>query len=127
MLYERALRISKDTLGPHPATADTMSSMGVEYGKKGQSKEAIELFQQALRIYESTVGRMHRHAADAIYWMSTAYYKLGDFARAEELGLEAEKIYEETLGKDHKETKITRDNLAAIRQKAKSLGRGRGK
>jgi tetratricopeptide (TPR) repeat protein len=127
MLCERALRIYKDTLGPHPDTAGTMSNMGAAYDRKGQSKEAIELYQQALRIYESTVGRMHRHAAEAIHWMSTAYYKLGDFARAEELGLEAEKIYEETLGKDHKETKEARDNLAAIRQKAKSLGRGRGK
>jgi tetratricopeptide (TPR) repeat protein len=127
MLCERALRISKDTLGPHPATADTMSSMGAAYGKKGQSKEAIELFQQALRIYESTVGRMHREAADAIFNMSTAYGKLGDFARAEELGLEAEKIYEETLGKDHEETKMARDNLEIGRKMAKSLGRGRGK
>ncbi len=127
MLYERALRIFKDTLGPHPATAETMSNMGAAYDKKGQSKEAIELFQQALRIYESTVGRMHRDAADAIFSMSTAYSKLGDFARAEELGLEAEKIYEETLGKDHEETKMARDELEITRQKAKSLGRGRGK
>ena len=127
MLYERALRIFKDTLGPHPATAGTMSSMGAAYSKKGQSKEAIELYQQALRIYESTVGRMHRDAAYAIFSMSTAYSKLGDFARAEELGLEAEKIYEETLGKDHEETKMARDGLEITRQKAKSLGRGRGK
>ena len=70
---------------------------------------------------------MHRDAALAIFSMSTAYANLGDFARAEELGLEAEKIYEETLGKDHELTKDARDNLAAIRQKAKSLGRGRGK
>jgi tetratricopeptide (TPR) repeat protein len=101
--------------------------MGTAYVKKGQSKEAIELYQQALRIYESTVGRMHRDAADAIFNMSTAYGKLGDFARAEELGLEAEKIYEETLGKDHEDTKMARDNLASTRHNAKSLGRGRGK
>jgi tetratricopeptide (TPR) repeat protein len=114
MLYERALRIYKDTLGPHPATATTMSNMGTAYDAKGQSKEAIELFQQALRIYESTVGRMHPDAARAIYSMGSAYYNLGDFARAEELGLEAARIYTLTLGPDHEETKDARDGLAAI-------------
>ena len=98
--------------------------MGAAYGKKGQNEKAIELFQQALRIYESTVGRMHRHAALAIFNMSTAYYNLGDFARAEELGLEAEDIYTKTLGKDHELTKEARENLAALRHNAKVSGRG---
>ena len=125
MLYERALRIKKDTLGPHPATAATMSNMGTAYGKKGQDEKAIELYQQALRIYESTVGRMHRHAALAIYNMSTAYGNLGDFARAEELGLEAEDIYTKTLGKDHEMTKMACESLEITRQqKAKVSGRG---
>jgi tetratricopeptide (TPR) repeat protein len=88
------------------------------------NEKAIELFQQALRIYESTVGRMHRDAAAAIINMSTAYGKLGDFARAEELGLEAEDIYTKTLGKDHEDTKRARDSLAAIRHNAKVSGRG---
>ena len=128
MLYERALRIEKDTLGPHPATAVTMSSMGAAYDKKGQNEKAIELFQQALRIYESTVGRMHRHAAEAIFNMSTAYYNMGDFARAEELGLEAEDIYTKTLGKDHEETKMACESLEITRQqKAKVSGRGLNK
>jgi tetratricopeptide (TPR) repeat protein len=123
-LYERALRIEKDALGQHPATADTMSSMGASYSKKGQNKKAIELFEQALRIYERTVGRMHRNAAYAISCMSTAYYHLGDLVKAEELGKEALVIREKTLGPDHKETKKARDELDNI-QKAKSRGGGR--
>ena len=66
LLHERALRIEKDALGQHPTThtvtAQTMSSMGASYGEQGQNKKAIELYEQALRIYERTVGRMHRHA-----------------------------------------------------------------
>jgi tetratricopeptide (TPR) repeat protein len=124
MLYERALRIFKNTLGSHPATALTMSGIGVQYGKKKRDMEAMKLFEQALRIYESTVGRTHRDAADAIFNMSVSYYTLGDFAKAEELALEAEKIYKETLSKDHEESKKAQKNLAAIRHNAKSLGRG---
>ena len=119
MLQERTLRIFKDTLGLHPDTALTMSNIGAAYGHKGQYKKVIELHEQALRIYERTVGRMHRHAAYAISEMSTAYYNLGDLVKAEELGKEALHIYKETLGLDHKETKEACGELDII-QKAKS-------
>ena len=104
----------KDALGQHPTTAYTMSSMGAAYSEKGQNKKAIELYEQALGIYERTVGRMHRDAAAAIFNMTTAYYNMGDFVKAEELGVEALRIYEETLGHDHKLTKMARDDLAKI-------------
>ena len=120
LLHERALRIEKDALGQHPTThtvtAQTMSSMGAAYSSKGHTKKAIELYEQALGIYDRTVGRMHRDAATVIFSMSTSYAKLGDFVKAEELGVEALRIYEETLGHDHEKTKEARDNLANIRK-----------
>jgi tetratricopeptide (TPR) repeat protein len=117
MLYERALRIKKDTLGLHPSTAITIKSMGAAYGNKGQEKKAIELFEQALRIYERTVGRMHRDTARAIYNMSTSYYNLGEFVKAEELRREAVAIREKTLGHDHKETKEAREGLSRAQKR----------
>jgi hypothetical protein len=123
MLYERALRIDKDTLGLHPETARTMQNMGARYGKNKQEKKAIELFEQALRIYERTVGRMHRDAAYAILSMSTSYFNLGELVKAEELGREAVAIREKTLGQDHDLTKEARRELL-ITLKAKGKGRG---
>ena len=87
-------------------------------------KKAIELHEQALRIYERTVGRMQCDAAYAILCMSIAYNNLGDLVKAEELGKEALHIYEKTLGPDHEWTKKARDELDII-QKAKSRGGGR--
>ncbi len=101
-----------------------MSNIGAAYGHKGQHKKAIELHEQALRIYERTLDRMHRDAAYTIACMGSAYYSLGDLVKAEELGKEALVIYEEKLGLDHERTKEVRTNLDNI-QKAKSRGGGR--
>jgi tetratricopeptide (TPR) repeat protein len=111
IIYEWALRIKKDTLGLHPATAATMTNMCVAYCVKGQFKKAIELFEQALRIYERTVGRMHRDAALAIFHMGRAHGHLGEFVKAEELMLEAVDIYTKIFGKEHEETQRARNIL----------------
>ncbi len=73
MVQDWALRMKLHGLGLHPATALTMSCIGVEYSHKMQRKKSIDLSEQAVRIYERTVGRMHRGAAYVFLNMSTSY------------------------------------------------------
>jgi hypothetical protein len=112
VMFDRALRIFKATLGQHPATACAMMAIGNQY----DGKNTIKLFEQALGIYERTVGRMHRFTASAIKCMCEKYYIFGDFVKAEVLGMEALHIFTKTLGHDHKETNEARDILSKIRK-----------
>jgi hypothetical protein len=120
MFLEWALRIKIDTLGLHPSTADTLSNLGAAYNMKRQhnlQKKAIELFEQALCIYERTVGRMMNNAGDAIINMSTSYGALGEWDKAEQLTQEAIAIYTKTLGQTHESTKEARDQLLFCQSK----------
>jgi tetratricopeptide (TPR) repeat protein len=114
--HGRALRIYNDTLGLHPSTLHIVIDMSKLVAKNGERKKAIEMLEQALHIFERTVGRKHPDAALAIYSMSVEYHNMGEFGKAEELGLEAEDIYTKTLGLNHQETKKARDNLSIIRK-----------
>jgi tetratricopeptide (TPR) repeat protein len=88
--------------------------MGAAYDKKGQHREAIERFERALRIYERTVGRMHRDVARVLLKMSMAYKHQCDYEMAEELGLQALDIFTTMLGRNHRETYEARDMLGII-------------
>jgi tetratricopeptide (TPR) repeat protein len=121
-LMERALRIQRDTLGLHPITANTISNLGASHcsvGNVDSSMHGIELQKQALRILESTVGRMHPRAARVIYAMSSAYVHLDDLDEAKELMVEALDISMRTLGPDHNFTKTARCCLRNIQQERK--------
>jgi tetratricopeptide (TPR) repeat protein len=113
-LFKQALRIETATLGQHPATAGTMSSLGAAYGKMNDIEMAIGLFEQALHIYECTVGRMHRDAANVILSLSTAYALPGrrqNQKRAEQLIVQALDICTKILGSDHEQTTQARQQL----------------
>ena len=125
LLHERAMHIFKNTLGQHPATAVSMSFMGVSFVNKKQHRKAVELYEQALRIYERTVGRMHKDAADAIYNMSVSSFMLGDRVKAEELGQEALEIWTLTLGHDSDHAVRARNDLVVIRKAKGKGGTGR--
>ncbi len=116
MMYERALRIFKTTLGMHPQTAATMTSLGAAYIEMGQNKKGLELHEQALRIYERTIGRTNHGAAQSISGISREYSKMGNFVKAEQLLLEAAGTLFMTRGFQHEETQDALEGLLLLKK-----------
>jgi hypothetical protein len=101
-VLERALRMLLDTLGDqHPATADTLQTMGVAYGNMGSHDTAIMLYERALRIKKDTLG-LHPQTAAAIQNMGAAYIDKRQCNKAIELLEQALRIYERTVGRMHR-------------------------
>ncbi len=119
-LYERALAIREEALGPtHPKTATSLNNLAYYLGKTGDPADlaaARPLHERALAICEEALGPTHPNTATSLN--SLAYYlgKTGDpadLATARPLHERALAICEEALGPTHPDTAPSLNNLAS--------------
>jgi TolA-binding protein/tRNA A-37 threonylcarbamoyl transferase component Bud32 len=66
--------------------------------------EAEEVFRQAMRGEERTLGQDHKNTLDSKSWLGTALYKQNKHNKAEEVLQQAVRGQERILGQDHKHT-----------------------
>src|SRR5205823_2005317 len=82
-LYERALRIRENVLGPdHPDVADTLYNLAALYRTQRQVAKALPLCERALRIKETARGPDHSDVADILHQMALLYEDEELFAKA---------------------------------------------
>ncbi|HLM00722.1 MAG TPA: tetratricopeptide repeat-containing protein [Pyrinomonadaceae bacterium] len=92
----------------------SVDRLATSYQAQKRHDEAMELLNEALEIYESTVGSTHPEYATILNNLGTAYETLGRYDKAIELFNKTLKIYEETIGTKHPEYATSINNLAAV-------------
>ena len=119
-LYERALAISEQVLGPnHPNTAQSLNSLAALYYSQGDYEQAKPLYERALAIREQVLGPYHPDTATSLNNLAGFYLSQGDYERARPLYERALAIVEKTLGSNHPNTKIVRANHATLLENMK--------
>jgi tetratricopeptide (TPR) repeat protein len=101
--YERALSISMEVLGMHPFTASILSKLGQSYMMCEQdgvemNAKAVNFFEQALDIFNNSVGKTHENAIEVISSLSLAYEQLRDYRKANDYAKEASEIVTKLMG-----------------------------
>ena len=81
--------------------------------KKGDHDRAIELYKNALNVFEKKLGKDCTETATIYNNLAGVYGDKGDYDRAIEFYEKALKIREQKLGKDHPDSAITYGNLAS--------------
>jgi len=120
-LYQRALKIDEDLLGPdHPDVATSLNNLAELYRVLGRFAEAEPLYLRALMISEEALGQDHPYVAIWLNNLALLYDSQGRYEEAEPLYLRALKITEKALGPDHSKVATRLNNLAALYD---SLGR----
>jgi tetratricopeptide (TPR) repeat protein len=114
-LYQRALTIREQQLGPHhPDTAQSLNNLALLYRVQGQSAQAEPLYQRALAIREQQLGPHHPDTASSLNNLAALYRAQGKDEQAEPLFKQALAIREQQLGPQHPDTAQSVWWLAAL-------------
>ena len=114
-LYEHALAIREQVLGPHhPDTALSLNNLAEFYRSQGDSERATPLYERALAIREQVLGPHHPQTASSLNNLAEFYRSQGDSERATPLYERALAIYEQVLGPLHPQTALSLNNLAML-------------
>ncbi|GCE16511.1 FxSxx-COOH system tetratricopeptide repeat protein [Dictyobacter kobayashii] len=114
-LYQRALRIREQQLGPdHPDVVYLLNSLAILYTEQGRYSEAEPLYQRVLHICEQQLGSDQPDAAVVFNNLAHLYTEQGKYSEAEPLYQRTLHIYEQQLGLSHPQVAIALNNLANL-------------
>ena len=111
------VQLSSDLDLYHAYTAMTLNNMAMVHGTKGNYDEALDFYDRALTIYETTLGPDHASTAKTRNNMAMVHENKGNYDEALALYKRALTIYETTLGPDHADTLQTKMNQTIVFQK----------
>ena len=114
-LYQRALRIGEQALGPaHHDMVFSLNGLALLYAEQGKNEQAELLHRQALYVGEQTLGPMHPDIAQLMNGLATLYWKEGKYEQAKALYEQALCIREAALGGEHPEITALLNGLALL-------------
>lgn len=115
ILYERALAINQEVLGPeHPDTARSLRELGGLLAERGDLPAAAPLLSRAVAVQERALGPDHPDVANSLNDLAYVLRGRGEPELARGLLERALDIYERVMGPDHPETACGLNNLAYL-------------
>ena len=99
--YRRALDLRRRRLGDHPLVANTESNLANLLHDQGRFSEAVPLFQDAIRIWRTTLRPDHPLVSTGLYGLAKSLRDLGRLAEAEQAATESLSIDRASLPLDH--------------------------
>ncbi|MBA7686091.1 hypothetical protein ES703_94530 [subsurface metagenome] len=97
--------------------ATALNDLGLAWKTLGDSKKAIEYYEQALSIDKEIYGKRHPNIAAYLNNLGVAWEDLGDSKKAIEYLQRAYHILRESYGDEHPHTKVAKAWLNALKKK----------
>jgi tetratricopeptide (TPR) repeat protein len=124
--YKKAIDLCKEALAILPQNQQTiqavyLNNLALLYHTVANYKEAEPLYQRALAIDETSLGKDHPNVARALNNLAGLYQDTNRLAEAEPLMKRVVEIVEKSLGKDHPNVAKGLSNLAALYQATNRL------
>eukprot|EP01090_Pellita_catalonica_P000325 TRINITY_DN10220_c0_g1_i1.p1 TRINITY_DN10220_c0_g1~~TRINITY_DN10220_c0_g1_i1.p1 ORF type:complete len:702 (+),score=187.25 TRINITY_DN10220_c0_g1_i1:153-2258(+) len=118
-LYERSLAKIKSAYGSanHPDIADISNSLGMLEKKVGNYKEALQHYNNALKIGKLLFGNNHPNVGMYLVNIGDIHRKLGEYKKAEGIYIKALQTLEHCLGEDHPEVAEVLNSMGLVSKK----------
>jgi len=114
-MYERALAINEQVLGPsHPRTALSLNNLAAVLADLGDDAAAISLLERSLAVHEQVRGSKHPTTAFVLINLADIYKRQRDYVAARPLLERALIIREQSLGAQHPATLQSLRKLVAV-------------
>ncbi|MDH3739346.1 MAG: tetratricopeptide repeat protein [Alphaproteobacteria bacterium] len=114
-LYEKALAIEEELLGPeHPDLADKFGNLAELNRNQGNYAQAEQFYKRALKIDQKALGQAHPHVALGLHNLALFYQSQSNHSEAEALFKQSLAIWEQALGSGHPILAKGLENYAAL-------------
>jgi tetratricopeptide (TPR) repeat protein len=115
VLYERALEVWTDLLGPeHPLIGTMLADLGTLHRYRLEPAEARKYHERSLALREHALGSEHPDIATALHNLGMVLDELGEHEQAEQLLERAIATWERTLGLEHPNAAVTMTSLGNL-------------
>jgi tetratricopeptide (TPR) repeat protein len=114
-MFEEALKLQKDKLGPdHPNTLVTSSNLGNAYRLAGKFEQAVPLLEDTLKRQRAKLGPDHPNTISTVAKLAVTYQSARKYDLALPLMEEALQRGKSRQGPEHPNTLVAMNNLAAV-------------
>lgn len=114
-LYEEALRMTEQALGPrHQYVAVDLNNLASLHQIRGAYDEAEAFYERSLSIKEETLSPRHPDVAIGLHNLASLYVLRGEHAKALQHYDRALTIYEETIGHHHPQVAVTLRGMGSV-------------
>lgn len=104
----------------HPNTAGALNNLGLIYQARGEHEKALESFERALRIYETTRGKEHPSVAASLLNLTIPLESMGRYDEAAAHMKTALELAEKAFGPENPNVLKLRDDLEKMRLKSQA-------
>lgn len=115
--YRRALKIRRALADDSVEVAQSLNNLGLLYeswGGKENYQKALDLFNDALAIYEKEPGKHEAERANSLNNLAKLHYTMGEYEVALKLYEEVLGVRKKVLGEKHPDVAQSLNNLAGV-------------
>jgi tetratricopeptide (TPR) repeat protein len=114
LITQRAIALTREKIGEHPALADSLNNLAELYRIQGNYAYAQPLLIESIEMRKRLLGENHPDVAQSLNNLAAFYVIQGNYSEAENYFFKALDLWKIHLGEEHEEIATILNNIAEV-------------